>query len=47
MGTGQTGTEEVAEVEKDRRISTASNKDVKGCIKERVIPDTGGTRATH
>lgn len=35
------------EEEEDRRISTASNNDVKGCIEERVILDTGSTRATH
>lgn len=47
---GGNGTEEEKEeeqVEEDRRISTASNNDVKGCIEERVILDTGSTRATH
>lgn len=31
----------------DRRIPTTANNDVKGCVEERVILDTGGTRATH
>lgn len=49
METGH-GEEEEGEEEKvreDRRISTAGNNDVKGCIENRVILDTGSTRATH
>lgn len=42
------GGEERGEVKRqDRRIPTTANNDVKGCVEERVILDTGGTRATH